>query len=122
MAVENGADKPWWINLVQTIGPTAAIAIFLVYFLAMDLSPVLKNMNDFMIKHAAQMDMLITTEKADSEERKTQWITIGQEASDRESALQLEQQTCINTARSDYQSKQCLEIRNRLEARRHGYQ
>jgi hypothetical protein len=107
---------PWWIELIKTIGPTAVIALGLVYWLTQSLSPVLSKMNDFIMTHEQQTVDLIDEEKTDSSAIQKQWDLVGKMADmqhrDREASLKLEQQTCVNTAKSLYQSQKCLDIRN----------
>ena len=122
--LSTGIDEssPWYYQLIKTVGPTAAIALFLVYFITIQMQPILQSMNGFMISHAAQMDALLKDERDDAEQRSKQWDLIRQiqdiSHKDKEAALELEQQTCINTAKSPYQSQRCLEIRNEGEAYR----
>ncbi len=107
---------PWWIELVKTVGPTAVIALGLVYWLTQSLSPVLGRMGEFMATHSVQMQDLIKDEQDDAKQRTTQWQEIArmqtQVHADKEAALKLEEQTCINTSKSTYQSQKCMDIRN----------
>jgi hypothetical protein len=114
------SDGPWWVSLIQTVGPTAVIAVFLVYVMAIQIVPTLRSLNDFTSMHLQQMQTLINDEKDDAAQRQRQWDMIGRlqtlEHQDREAELALEYQTCVNTAKSPYQSGKCEDLRNSGEA------
>ena len=116
----NAWNGPWWVSLIQTVGPTAVIAIFLVYVMAIQIVPTLRSLNEFTSMHLQQMQTLIGDEKDDAAQRQRQWDMIGRlqvlEHQDREAELALEYQTCINTAKSTYQSNKCEDLRNNGEA------
>lgn len=76
-------------------------------------------MSVFMETHALQMDQMIMDQKDTKAKLQVQWDTLANlekiQHHDREAALRLEQQTCINTAKSSYQANKCLDIRNDSE-------
>ena len=117
----NGNGGPWWYRGLKDFGPTASIAVFLVYTVAGEVRPALQQIFAAMAAHQSQADTLIKDERDDSAQRGKQWEVISNltkvEHEDREAALELEQQTCINTAKSPFQSQKCLEIRNQAEAK-----
>lgn len=118
--VTNGVKGPWWAELIRTFGPTAAIAVFLVWMMAGQVIPMLQQMTGFMQSHAQQMSDLLREEQDDAAERARQWALIAEiqkgEHHDREAALALEQQTCINVAKSAYQVQKCQDVRDTAEA------
>lgn len=116
----NGAKGPWWAELIRTFGPTAAIAVFLVWMMAGQVIPMLQQMTGFMQSHTQQMSDLLREEQDDAAQRARQWALIAEiqkgEHHDREAALALEQQTCINVAKSAYQVQKCQDVRDTAEA------
>ena len=116
----NGAKGPWWAELIRTFGPTAAIAVFLVWMMAGQVIPMLQQMTGFMQSHTQQMSDLLREEQDDAAQRARQWALIAEiqkdEHHDREAALALEQQTCINVAKSPYQVSKCQDVRDAGEA------
>jgi hypothetical protein len=119
----NGYSRgPWWAQLIQTVGVTASIAIFLVWMMAGQITPMLEHMDSFMASDSQQMSDLEKHEQDDAVQRAKQWDLIGQmqesEHKDREAQLALEQQTCINVAKSAYQVQKCQEMRDAGEASR----
>lgn len=116
----NGAKGPWWAELIRTFGPTASIAAFLVWMMAGQVIPMLQQMAVFMQSHTQQMADLMKEEQDDAAQRARQWSAISEleknEHHDREAALALGQQTCINVAKSPYQVSKCQEVRDAGEA------
>jgi len=102
------------------VGVTNAIALILVGAMIYQIVPAVTGIKDFMGLHVLQMQQLIKDERDDSTQREKQWEIINKmqvlQHTDREAALRLEQQTCINTAKSSYQSQKCLDTRNAGEA------
>jgi hypothetical protein len=120
LGATNGSRAPWWVQIIQTIGPTAAIAIFLVYTIAGEVVPTLQDMKLFIVAHEQQTAQILKEEQDDSAQRARQWQIIGTmqntEHRDREAALQIEQQTCVNTAgKDDSKRDKCLSIRDQEE-------
>jgi ABC-type transport system involved in cytochrome bd biosynthesis fused ATPase/permease subunit len=124
--VVNGSKAPWWVQIIQTVGPTAAIALFLVYFLAEQVAPTLDSIKSYMAEHIDQMQTVTTEikQEADAQEKQEetqekQWADLrnlsAQEHTDREKALALAQQECINVAKSPFQVQKCLDARNSSE-------
>ena len=113
------AGATWWLALLKAMGPTACIALGLVYWMTQDLTPVLEHMNTFMDAHAAQMQQVISQQKSDDATQEKQWQLIaGMQAQthrDREASFQIEQQVCINAAKSTFQANKCLDARNTAE-------
>jgi hypothetical protein len=107
-----GARGPWWVELLKTVGPTAAIAIGLTYWVTQSLAPVLQHMDTFMVQQQ-------TTNADDTAQRLKEWQMIAtiqaQNHRDREAAFQIEQQVCINDAKSSYQVSKCTDARNVAE-------
>jgi hypothetical protein len=120
---ENGSilngKMPWWVQAIGIVGTTAAIALYLVYWQTQSLGGVLTNMTAFMAHHEAQEAQVIKDEEDDSKQRTSQWDMISkiQEAqrANYEAQLELEQQTCINAAKSNFQTDKCLAVRNNGE-------
>ena len=110
---------PWWVSAIGVIGATAVIAMYLVYWQTQTLGGVLTSMTTFMTHHEAQEAQVIKNEEDDSRQRTSQWEMIGkiQEAqrANYEAQLELEQQTCINAAKSNFQTDKCLAVRNNGE-------
>ena len=124
-------EGPWYAKLatstysfIQGVGVSNVIALILVGAMVYSVTPAVNDIRDFMAEHVTQMGQLIQDEKDDAAQREKQWQIIGKIQStahkDREAALTLEQQTCINTAKSTYQSDKCLAIRNSAEAGQDG--
>lgn len=119
MADGNGVTNgkgPWWSTLIQTVGPTAAIAIFLVYVLAAQVQPALSDIKGFMAQHVTQMQVMSEQLAKEDDVQQKQWESMQrittQEHTDREKALAVDEQTCINSAKSPYQTQQCISARN----------
>ena len=115
--VANGIAKaPWWIQLIQTVGPTAAIALFLVYVLANQVEPALDSIKSFMAEHTQQMQTLDEQIKTENETSAKQWDDLkgvtAQEHTDHERALAVQEQTCINSSKSGFQTQKCIDARN----------
>ena len=72
----NGAKGPWWAELIRTFGPTAAIAVFLVWMMAGQVIPMLQQMPGFMQSHTQQMADLMKEEQDDAAQRARQWSAI----------------------------------------------
>lgn len=116
----NGNRGPWWIQVIQTIGPTAAIAIFLVYVLAAQVTPALDAIKTFMALHVRQMQEMTEDIHTEQNVQSKQWETLKglsmQEHMDRERALAVQEQTCVNSAKSSFQTQKCMDARNAGEA------
>lgn len=116
----NGNRGPWWVEVIRTVGPTAAIAIFLVYILAAQVTPALDSIKGFMGQHVQQMQTMIDNVNKEADIEAKQWADLKQisdrEHADREKSLAVSEQTCINAAKSPYQTQQCLNARNQGEA------
>jgi hypothetical protein len=102
-----------WSQILKQHGPTALIAVYLVYFLAGRVSPVLDKMATFMETHVVQMQTLADDQKKQDDAIARQWIELRQ---DREIDRNIAQQTCINTAKNAYQQQRCLDFRDQKEA------
>src|ERR1039458_8622963 len=117
---ENGSilngKAPWWVTAVGVIGSTAVIALYLVYWQTQTLGGVLNKMTDFMVHHEVQEEEMLKNEQDDGLQRIAQWKLISDiEAAQRqnyEAQLELEQQTCINAAKTPFQTDKCLAVRN----------
>ena len=129
----NGSKGPWWVrfatsvmDFVKTIGVVGAVALGLVIWMMLVLTPVLQSMATFMVHHEDQEGQQIKSEADDTKQRTAQWGIINGmqdrqhndnqlQRKDYEAQLELEQQTCINAAKAPYQTEKCLEIRNNGE-------
>lgn len=104
------------MQFIQTVGPTAAIAIFLVYVIAAQVNPALDSIKDFMQQHVDQSTSMIENMKQQADIESKQWDALSKiaatEHADHEKALALQEQTCINGAKSQFQTQKCIEARN----------
>ena len=113
----NGVYKgPWWVQVIHTVGPTAAIAIFLVYVLAAQVNPALDSIKSYMATHVNQMQQMSDNISKEADIQTKQWealkdVTVT-EHKDREKALAVGEQTCVNAAKSPFQTQKCMDARN----------
>ena len=111
---------PWWVSLIQTIGPTAAIAIFLVYVLAEQVNPALESIKSFMQEHNQQMQQVVDQIKTEQDTQAKQWgdlrAVTANEHADHEKAIAVAEQSCVNAAKSAFQTQKCMDARNMGEA------
>ena len=117
----NGAKGPWWAELIRTFGPTAAIAVFLVWMMAGQVIPMLQQMTGiYAIAYAADVRPASKRSRTTRRSARGNGRLIAEleksEHHDREAALALEQQTCINVAKSAYQVQKCQDVRDTAEA------
>ena len=116
----NGSKGPWWASLIQAVGPTAAIAIFLVYVLAAQVNPALESIKSFMQEHNQQMQQVVDQIKTEQDTQAKQWgdlrTVTANEHADHEKAIAVAEQSCVNAAKSAFQTQKCMDARNLGEA------
>jgi hypothetical protein len=109
----NGNGRgPWWVELLKTVGPTAAIAVGLTYWVTQSLTPVLQHMDLFIVQQQ-------TADTESAQEHLKEWEMLAtiqaQDHRDSEAIFQIEQQVCVNAAKSPYQAAKCTDARNAAE-------
>ena len=118
--IVNGKLGPWWAQVIQTVGPTAAIAIFLVYVLAAQVTPAIDSIKSYMAEHITQMQVMSDNVAKEADTQSKQWEALRDitalQHKDRERALAVTEQLCINEAKSEYQMQKCVAARNEGEA------
>ena len=104
IAMANGVDvrAPWWVQAIGVIGVTAAIAIYLVYWVTNTVSGQITIMGGQVSQQLNQSAAIL---KAVTDEPNSPALIAF-----RKLQLQLAVQECINTAKSPAQTHDCIVI------------
>lgn len=103
----NQVGMPWWVNAIGVVGVTAAIALYLVYWLTNTLAVSLMQTQG-MVSQQLTTTAAIFRMVQDSQTTATQVANALQGFQHQQNSYQL--QTCINTAKSQYQVSKCADV------------
>lgn len=109
---------PWWAKLLSISGPVAAIAVYLVWWITTSLSAQIVQQQNILQDHLKQTQSIAESLQLDlqrqSDDARTVQTTADATTAAFKALLRLEYQTCVNTAKSTYQTDKCLNGANGL--------
>lgn len=93
---------PWWVQAIGVIGVTAAIALYLVYWVTSVVTTQLTTINSLAVQELTQSAAIL---KAVADESNDPLVFAF-----RKLQLRLALQECINSSKSPQQTHDCIEI------------